>query len=101
MSPSLSAIHVYQQGCVERDIASVHACMRMDEPIRPNYVDVRVAQNRELMIHYGIPDLKCMLLVVNTDANQPGIQRPELFRVLRELAQLAGAEGSPVASIEH
>lgn len=41
-----------------------------------------------------------MLAVVNADGNKTRVERVELFRAPRELAQLARAVGSPVPAIE-
>jgi hypothetical protein len=42
-----------------------------------------------------------VLAVIDTDCDNPDIQRVEVLFVPRELAQLSGAVGSPVAAVEN
>jgi hypothetical protein len=54
-----------------------------------------------LTVHNAVPDTEGVLVIVNADGYKSGIERVELFGMLRELAQLARAVRSPVSSIKN
>lgn len=72
----------------------------MDQPILADNPRTGIAQHGELTLHDLIPHLSCMLLIIDTDGKQAHPELLELVVVLRELAQLARAIGSPMAAIE-
>lgn len=72
----------------------------MQQAIGPNYPRTRVAQDSEPAVHNALPDLRCVLSIVNANSYHASVEGFELFCVPRELAQLARAVGSPVAAIE-
>ena len=100
MPPSLAAIYINEESSVQRDIAPINACVRMYQAIGANHLSTGIAQDRELAVYDGLPDLKRVLAIVNTDGHKLCADRIELFRVLRELAQLTRAVGSPVPTVE-
>jgi hypothetical protein len=53
-----------------------------------------------LTVHNAVPDKERVLAVVNADGYKTGVEGVELFRMPRELAQLARAVRSPVPPIE-
>jgi hypothetical protein len=61
----------------------------------------RVTQDGEATVHNGVPDKERVLAVVNADGYKTGVEGVELFRMPRELAQLASAVRSPVPPIEN
>jgi hypothetical protein len=54
-----------------------------------------------LTVHNAVPDTESVLAIINADGYKSGVERVELFRMLRELAQLARAVRSPVSSIKN
>jgi len=101
MAPSLAAINIHEQSCVQGDVLSLHTGTVVQKTIGTNHPRTWVAQDGELTVHNVVPDTEGVLAIVNADGYKTGIDRVELFRVLRELAQLARAVRSPVSSVEN
>jgi len=98
--PTHAPIDIHQQSGVERDVFSAHASSRVQQAIRPNHPSFGIAQNRELVVYNLLPDEKRVLTIVSADGYNTRVCGIEFFSVTRELAQLAGAVGSPVSAIE-
>jgi hypothetical protein len=98
--PSLAAIYINEKSCVQRDIVSFHAGVRVDQAIGANHLGARITQDGELAVYDGLPDLQRVLAIVNTDGHKVRADLVELFRMLRELAQLTRTVGSPVPTVE-
>jgi hypothetical protein len=75
--------------------------MRMQQPILADYLGPRIAEDNELVADLFVPNQMGMFLIVDADGYQPCFGLFEFVTVLRELAQLANAERSPVAAIEN
>ena len=101
MTPSLAAIEVNEQSCVQGDVLSLHTGTAVQKTVGTNHPRTWVAQDCELTVHNVVPDTEGVLAIINADGYKTGIDRVELFRMLRELAQLARAVRSPVSSVEN
>jgi hypothetical protein len=101
MPPSLAAINIHEQSCVQGDVLSLHTGTTVQKTVGSNHPRTWVAQDGELTVHNVVPDTEGVLAIVNADGYKTGIERLELFRMLRELAQLARAVRSPVSSIKN
>jgi hypothetical protein len=93
-------VEIYEECGIQRNVLSLHACTGVQQAIGPNYPRTRVAQDSEPAVHNALPDLRCVLSIVNANSYHASVEGFELFCVPRELAQLARAVGSPVAAIE-
>lgn len=100
MAPSFAPIYINEKSSVQSDIASVDAGVRVYQSIRANHLSSGITKNGELAVDGGLPNLECMFLIVNTDRYKARADLVELFRMLRELAQLTGAVGSPVPAVK-
>ena len=100
MPPSLAAINIHEQCCIQRDVVSFHAGAAMQQAVGANHLGTGVAQDSELAVHNSIPDKQGVLAVVNADGYNTRVERVEFFSMPRELAQLACAVRSPVSAIE-
>jgi hypothetical protein len=72
----------------------------VDQAIGANHLGARITQDGELAVYDGLPDLQRVLAIVNTDGHKVRADLVELFRMLRELAQLTRTVGSPVPTVE-
>lgn len=100
MTPSLTPIYINEESSVQRDIISFHTRMRVDQAVGANHLSPGITEDRELAVYDGLPDLKCVFPIVNADRYKARADLLELFRMLRELAQLTGAVGSPVPAVK-
>lgn len=100
VAPSLTPIYINEKSGVQRDIICFHASMGVDQAVGANHLSAGITEDRELAVYDGLPDLKCVFPIVNTDRHKVRADLVELFRMLRELVQLTGAVGSPVAAEE-
>ena len=101
MPPSLAAINIHEQCCIQRDVVSFHASTAMQQAVGLNHLGTGVAQDGELAVHNAVPDKKSVFAVVNADGYNTRVEGVEFFRMPRELAQLARAVRSPVAAIKN
>jgi hypothetical protein len=95
------AINIHEQSCVQRDILSAHTGTAMQQTVGRNHLSTWVAQDGEPSVHNAVPHKERVLAVVNADGYKTGVEGVELFRMPRELAQLARAVRSPVTPIEN
>jgi hypothetical protein len=100
MAPAFLPIGVHQQSSVQRDVPSFHARIGVDQAIGPNRPGTGIAQNGDLAVDNLLPHETRVLAIVSADGYKTGVQGVELFYVPRELAQLAGAIGSPIPAIK-
>ena len=75
--------------------------MRVKQPVLPNYARLGIAEYDELVGGLLVPNQVRMFLIVHADRYQPRFRLFEFTGILRELAQLAYADRSPGAAIEH
>jgi hypothetical protein len=99
--PTLAAIDVDEDSCIQGDVLSVLAGAGMNDSIRANHLGARVAEDSELAVDNSVPDKKCVLAVVHAYGDETRIEGNKLFCVPRELAQLTRAVGSPIATVEN
>ena len=74
--------------------------MRVKQPVLPNHARLRIAEYDELVGGLLVPNQVGMFLIVHADRYQASFRLFEFAGMLRELAQLADADRSPVATIE-
>src|ERR1700737_4696750 len=101
VAPLFAAVNIDQQRCVQSDVLSVHPGVAMYEAVGLDHLRSRVTQDRELMVHDGVPDSKGVFAFVNADGNNPCVEGVKFLDMLRELAQSTRAIGSPVPAIEN
>jgi len=75
--------------------------MWMQQPVLPNHARPGIAEDDELAAGLLVPDKVGIFLIVHADRHQARFRMFEFIGMLRELAQLAYAERSPVSAIEH
>jgi hypothetical protein len=75
--------------------------MRVKQPVLPNHARLGIAEYDELVGGLLVPNQVGMFLIVDADRYQARFCLFEFTCMLRELAQLAHADRSPVAAIEH
>ena len=100
MPPAFTPIPIHEQSCIERDVLTFHTSAGVYQTVGPNHPSARIAQDSELAVHYLLPHGNCVLAVVHADGYETCVESVKLFFVTRELAQLGGTIGSPIATIE-
>lgn len=97
--PNLATLRVDEDGGTESDVLPP-VPIRVKQAIITNHLGAWIAENRELPIGSFFPRFASMGNIVNTEGDNLDIALVEIAFVLRELAQLAHAKGSPVAAIK-
>jgi len=100
LAPPFTAVFVDHKGRADGDIG-VTFTMRVKQPILSNHLRPRIAKYDELVGGLLVPNQVGMFLIVHADRYQTRFRLFEFTGMLRELAQLADADRSPVAAIEH
>lgn len=100
MPPAFPSVNLHEHSRVERDISPVHATTGVHYSVGANDSSTGIAQDGELAVYNLVPHHAPLLAVINADRHQAGVERLKLFCMPRELAQLGGAVGSPIAAIE-
>ena len=77
---------------------SVALCV--EQSVLTNHPRLRIAEDDELVVGLLVPNQMRVLLVIHADRYEACLGLLELTSMLRELAQLAHADRSPVAAIE-
>jgi hypothetical protein len=72
----------------------------MEEPVFTNHLGAGVGENGEFPARVLVPYIMRMFLVVHADGDDFYFSLLQLFRMLRQTAQLNHAERSPVAAVE-
>jgi hypothetical protein len=99
-APALAAVVVNHKGRPNGDIGVIFT-MRVKQPVLPNHARLGIAEYDELAVSLLLPNQVGMFLIVDADRYQARFRLFEFTCMLRELAQLAHADRSPVAAIEH
>ena len=100
-APTFLAIHIHEKSCVQCNVISAYACSRVQDTIGTDYPSSRITQDRILPVCDLLPYLSCMRGIVSADGYDSCVECSKLLLVLRELAQLMCAIGSPISAIEH
>jgi len=100
LAPAFTPVFVDHKCCAEGYI-DVTFAVRVKQSVLANHLRPGIAEDNELMGGLLIPNQVGMFLIVHADRYEARFRLFEFPGMLRELAQLAHAERSPVAAIEH
>src|SRR5258708_15729473 len=100
LAPALTPVFVDHKRRADGDIG-VTFTTRVKQPVLPSHERLGVAEYDELVGSLLVPNHVGMFLIVHADRYQARFRLFEFTGMLRELAQLAHADRSPVAAIEN